>query len=376
MVEWVLMAKNRSENRYRRLLPFCAAFIAAVLLAGCGGDDNDGVADSSSSGESSDESPDDSSTDADSTDGESTDGDSTGSSDSGGTPTDSAVSEPVTVDVYFNTGDGSDCSEVSAFPRTVGPTDDLITITLAELVAGPTAAEEEAGASSFFSADTASVLQRVALTDGLLVVDFIDMSGLIPNAGTSCGSAALLAELNNTVFQFDEVERVRYLLEGSCDDFGNWLQTECIELDRSGGPVEVPTSERASGSGCTPANPETLDDGRWYGFVDVAEADHLSFDLACWFTGEAAVDAAREDGAESPPPNDYHIRNDSDQLRTLPVVPEAEVVWLPNSGDPSSAEPVPYQTWLEGRAERAYDPGVWLVIEGGNVVFIEEQYVP
>ena len=182
--------------------------------------------------------------------------------------------------------------------------------------------------------------------------------------------------MNNTVFQFDDVERVRYLLEGSCDEFGNWLQTDCIELGRSGDPVDVATTDRASGSGCSPASVTTLGDGRWYGFVDGAETDHLSFDLACWFTGSAAVDAAREDGAESPPPNDYHIRNDSDLLRIVDVAPTAEVVWLPNTGDPSSAETVVYRTWRAEREGRAHNPGVWLVIEGGQVVLIEEQYVP
>jgi hypothetical protein len=116
-----------------------------------------------------------------------------------------------------------------------------------ELVAGPSPDEANAGASSFFSSETASVVSSVRLTDGLLVVDFAELRTLIPNASTSCGSEALLAQLNSTAFQFSEIDRVRYRIEGSCDDFANWLQRDCFDADRSGQQHDVPTSERASG---------------------------------------------------------------------------------------------------------------------------------
>ncbi|MDH3296281.1 MAG: hypothetical protein OER95_18330, partial [Acidimicrobiia bacterium] len=104
--------------------------------------------------------------------------------------------------------------------------------------------------------------------------------------------------------------------------------------------------------------------------------DELSFDLACWFTGDAATVAAAEDGEESPPPNDFHIRNDSDRLRTLAVDPGAAVDWLPNPGDPASVETVPYDVWLAEQPGRPVTPGVWLNVEDGRVISIEEQYVP
>lgn len=138
----------------------------------------------------------------------------------------------------------------------------------------------------------------------------------------------------------------------------------------------VSTNELASGSGCTPPSSDTLPDGRWYGFVDGAEVDQLSFDLACWFTGEAAALAAAEDGEESPPPNDFHIRNVNTQLRTLPVDPGAMVEWLPNPGDPASVETVVYSAWLDEQPGRDPIPGVWLEIENGQITGIEEQYVP
>ena len=86
--------------------------------------------------------------------------------------------------------------------------------------------------------------------------------------------------------------------------------------------------------------------------------------------------AAAEDGEESPPPNDYHIRNANDQLRGLTVDPAAEVSWLPNPGDPASQEIVDYGTWVDAQPGRPYRPGIWLIVDDGRIASIEEQYVP
>jgi hypothetical protein len=291
----------------------------------------------------------------------------------------SASTDPTgpTVMIYFSTGDGSDCGAVDSFVRTVTDDVDLYLSAFEELVSGPTAAELADGAGSFFSSATADTARSAVLTDGLLVVDFDDLRPLIPNASTSCGSEALLAQLNGTAFQFDGVERTRFLIEGSCGDFANWLQRECFETDRSGRQLDLPVVERADGSGCTPASVDTLPAGRWFGFIADVQPEELSFDLACWFTGSAAVEAAAEDGEESPPPNDYHIRNENDRVRVHPVDSATEVVWLPNPGDPATAETVSYDEWLTGRAARSYNPGVWLTVtDDSHVVRIEEQYVP
>ena len=139
----------------------------------------------------------------------------------------------------------------------------------------------------------------------------------------------------------------------------------------------VDTNALASGSGCTPGAGD-LPDGEWFGLVDAAGATDIDFDLACWFTGDAAVLASAEDGEESPPPNDYYVRNVNPDIRTIPVAAAAEVAWLPNVGDPGSEVTVPYADWLTGRTNRGVDlqPGVWLTVAGGEVVGIQEQYVP
>jgi len=49
-----------------------------------------------------------------------------------------------------------------------------------------------------------------------------------------CGSMSLLAQLNTTALPFEEVERARYAIEGSCDMFSDWLQRDCMEYTRHG----------------------------------------------------------------------------------------------------------------------------------------------
>ena len=135
------------------------------------------------------------------------------------------------------------------------------------------------------------------------------------------------------------------------------------------------TEDFASRSGCTPGTTE-LPDGEWFGYVDNASTTAIMFDLACWFSGTAAEQAAAEDGQESPPPNDYYVRNVNATVRTVPAAAGAEVKWLPNTGDPTTATTVDYVTWLAERESRDFQPGVWLTVADGMVTFVEEQYVP
>lgn len=292
------------------------------------------------------------------------------------TTTTEASGPTVAVDVFFTIDIDADCGSVEAFPRTAPAGVDPMLAAFDELARGPTASEAAAGAGSFFSSVTADVVTSVRLTDELMLVDFEDLRPLMPSASSSCGREALLAQLNATAFQFQDVERVRYRVDGSCDEFANWLQGDCFDADRSGARGEVPTEERASWAGCTPSSDGDLPDGRWFGFVVEVEADQLGFDLACWFAGTAAAVAAEEDGQESPPPNDFYIRNHSEAVRLLPVEATAEVAWLPNPGDPVSVEVVTYSAWVALRSTRLVMPPVWLQLADNRVSSVEEQYVP
>jgi len=107
-----------------------------------------------------------------------------------------------------------------------------------------------------------------------------------------------------------------------------------------------------------------------------ASQSGIEFDLACWFEGESAVEAAAEDGAESPPPNDYYVRDDNPQIRSLPVSSDTEVTWYPNPGDPTSEIVVAYPDWVEGVTARGLGYAAWLDVIDGEVVRIREQWVP
>jgi hypothetical protein len=104
-------------------------------------------------------------------------------------------------------------------------------------------------------------------------------------------------------------------------------------------------------------------------------AGSLEFDLACWFDGDAAIQAAAEDGEESPPPNDYYVRNVNEQTRQVPVGDGVEVVFYPD-GDPSNETTVEYGEWDALVVERGYELGVWIVVEEGEISGITEQWVP
>lgn len=282
-----------------------------------------------------------------------------------------------TILVAFASGDATDCAAVTSYEREISADQDLITTSFELLVAGPNVEEMAQGANSVFADESSGALWSVTFRENeqLLIVDFRDVRSLLSNASTSCGSQSLLAQLNATAFQFEDVVRVRYEIDGNCDTFSEWLQIECMEYTRAGGVVaNLSTNDRALGSGCTPGAGD-LPDGRWFGYVTNASDDSVVFDLACWFSGTAAIDASAEDGEESPPPNDYYIRNQNEMLRTVPVAAETFVNWLP-TGDPADASTSSYEVWLSERTNRAYLPGVWLQVTDGAIVLIDEQYVP
>lgn len=158
---------------------------------------------------------------------------STSTSTPSASPTTSPPAAP-SVSVFWSTGDGTDCAEVTGFERPVPAGTDPIEGAFAALVGGPDAAEESAGAGSFFSSATGGALLSASLDGDLLVVDLTDVRPQMNNASTSCGSTALLAQLNATAFQFPAVERVRYTIEGDCDVFFNWLQRDCTTFERDG----------------------------------------------------------------------------------------------------------------------------------------------
>ena len=133
------------------------------------------------------------------------------------------------------------------------------------------------------------------------------------------------------------------------------------------------TEDLADGSGCKPGS-GPLPDGFWFGLVASRSNESLEFDLACWFTDDAATQAAAEDGEESPPPNDYYVRNSNPDTREVPLGKAVDVSFF-SDGDPANGIEIDYDDWAAMVAARGYELGVWLEIEGGVITDIHEQWV-
>lgn len=136
-------------------------------------------------------------------------------------------------------------------------------------------------------------------------------------------------------------------------------------------PITIPDE-----SACAPG-PGPLPDGLYFGFMGGASSDAFEFDLACWFSGDPATAAAKADGEEYPPPNDYYIRNANETLRREPVASGSiSVAWIPDFGTPATTD-ITYTQWVSNRDfGQTYVPPVWITVKNGAVVDIVEQWLP
>jgi hypothetical protein len=107
---------------------------------------------------------------------------------------------------------------------------------------------------------------------------------------------------------------------------------------------------------------DTLPDGVHYGYmaghetgmVEGQQVEVILFDKVDFLTGQAADDAAHEDGVIPPEQehieNDYYIRNQNQTIRHLAVVPDASIFTLGPNGSPgqvpSSVNEVVTQQYL------------------------------
>lgn len=142
-----------------------------------------------------------------------------------GDDTDESVAPAtVTAAVFLaNSELGDPCGEVFGVERSVAA-DDPVAGAVAALLAGPTEAEREDGYGGWFGPETAGALRSVVVDGTTAHVDFEDLREIIPNASSSCGSAGLLAQLDQTLRQFPDIEQTVYTIEGSAPTFYEWLQ--------------------------------------------------------------------------------------------------------------------------------------------------------
>ena len=151
------------------------------------------------------------------------------------TPTETTASPtaPATmlVTLYFgntvlNPGPTS-CGKVYAVHRSVPASTDVPRATLQALLAGPTQAEAAQGYYWWFSAATAQTLISARVIGETTYVNLTDLRPIIPNASSSCGSAALLSQLETTAQQAGMTPRALFALNGEPRTFWEWLQMGC-----------------------------------------------------------------------------------------------------------------------------------------------------
>ncbi len=115
----------------------------------------------------------------------------------------------------------------------------------------------------------------------------------------------------------------------------------------------------------------------------VGRKRYIKIDYIQWFTGEAAVIAAREDGYITPDetsvPNDIYIRNVSSRIRTLEVSSSAVIKIIKTSEDIPNTRKVSWSEFTRSIGPSLSPPTrlCWVYLNSRNIVTrIEEQYTP
>jgi spore germination protein GerM len=143
----------------------------------------------------------------------------------------SAGGDQVIVYVYFH------CDEqLTSVPRLVpqGTTEALAAAALQALLSGPSVQERAAGFNSWFSSQTAGTLTSLTPgRDGMVTVNLVDFSRVIPNASSSAGSQMLVDQISATLFQFPDYGSLLITFGGDCNRFWNWLQSDCSLVQRA-----------------------------------------------------------------------------------------------------------------------------------------------
>jgi hypothetical protein len=150
--------------------------------------------------------------------------------------------------------------------------------------------------------------------------------------------------------------------------------------------------------------PKLAGDGRYFGYIRAADgkAQTVSFDIAQFFFGDDVQKAAEEDGAVAPGEpvsNDHYERNPEKQSESLKVSAKAEVTaafpagFLMQYVSPGARRkcemgaspmvctlfPLSLDKFFAAAGDlppELYGIPVWLTIDGGQVVRIDEQYFP
>ena len=135
-------------------------------------------------------------------------------------------------------------------------------------------------------------------------------------------------------------------------------------------------------SGSPARQPVVLADGRHPVRITTVDPDRstITFDLIQFYWGKDAIQEAAKDHQESPPPNDYYIRNINPRLRTLPVTRDAAITTntLTAGYTGSVTKNIRLPLWRLAIVMQAThnSPPFWITVQHGQVVRMAEQYLP
>jgi hypothetical protein len=147
-----------------------------------------------------------------------------------------------------------------------------------------------------------------------------------------------------------------------------------------------PSPTSSSSSSPEPSGDE-LPDGKYFVQLnDLQDGGNgpllIRYDLAYFYTDEAANQVAASRGDETPVPNGVYIVNDNPRLRFAPLADHFTVRYIPE-GSGSETVPSPqdrFLAWLGETEQTDFPPKDitywWITIEGGEVTKIEQQYLP
>jgi hypothetical protein len=149
----------------------------------------------------------------------------------------------------------------------------------------------------------------------------------------------------------------------------------------AGGTTATTTAPASTAGVPSTSEPVVLADGRHPVYLKSVDPDQpsITFDLIQFFTGDAATKAAAEDHEESPPPNDYYIRNVNPRLRTLPVRDDAPITVNVLAAQSTGSSTKNVSVTLAKLATYFPNSGTspfWITVEQGQVTRIAQQYLP
>jgi hypothetical protein len=158
----------------------------------------------------------------------------------------------------------------------------------------------------------------------------------------------------------------------------------CAGSEEPGGAAGATATSAApvsTAAGPATSEPVVLADGRHPVYLKTVDPDQqtITFDLIQFFTGEAATKAAAEDGEESPPPNDYYIRNVNPRLRTLPVRDDAPITVNVLAAQSTGSSTKDVSVTLAKLASYFPNPGTppfWITVSQGQVTKVAQQFLP